>query len=292
MAAAQRLGRHLNQNPRHRARRRNPACCAACHPANRCPSCRRRVARRSPLPCRRANPARAVLPLPCRRATPAPVALPLPCRRATPAPVALPLRFRRAIPARVVPHPCRPASPEPAALPRRPAIRARAVPLPCRPAIPKPAALRHRSQPAIRARAALPRSRPAIPAPAGLRCLSQPAIRALRRPAPESTSDSSTRRPAASTKGRAQADPQVRLRHPRDGKPISIMQDNDDDEPVTGWVVERSANTLRMLVDDQLVVGSVYSIARPRTIPTPSGCRSASRAAIRKKQLRRDGPVH
>jgi hypothetical protein len=87
---------------------------------------------------------------------------------------------------------------------------------------------------------------------------SEPGTR--RAPPPEPTGDSSTRRPAPPPQAPPKPTRKSDSGAPRDGKPISIMTDYDDQEPLTGWVVERSANTLRIVVDEQLTVGSVYSI--------------------------------
>jgi hypothetical protein len=100
---------------------------------------------------------------------------------------------------------------------------------------------------------------PAIPASSGIhsRQAVAHAVPAPRRAAPPPAPPEPTRKSDSGTR--------------KGGKPVSILIAQDtfdgDRESIAGWVLERSANTLRLLVDDQLVVGTVYSIRPAKDHP-------------------------
>jgi len=55
----------------------------------------------------------------------------------------------------------------------------------------------------------------------------------------------------------------------RGGKPVSVLisHGEDDSEPISGWILERPSGGLRILVDEQIPIGSVLSIRPTKEHP-------------------------
>lgn len=73
----------------------------------------------------------------------------------------------------------------------------------------------------------------------------------------------------------------------RGGKPISILISENslggEGNPITGWVIERTANTLRLLVDEQLIVGSVYSIRPAKDHPNAQWVQISVKSCVQER---------